>query len=187
MRPRPKSTSCCRRTPGIGSRPTEFLKALHGLVAMLDTPALDLILAGVEKRPEATLGELLGFMNAFNFRFGPATTPTAEGGLRRAVSEARGSEEPGSSGPGRRHGDQVHRRPSPESSSREWTTRIFRSGPRPHPSRHAPAQPVICNPRHERRGFFDPRWPTCSRAPCDSRVGFRSKLVERFPGLCPGG
>ncbi len=53
-----------------------FLKALHGLVAMLDTPALDLILAGVEDRPEATLGELLGFMNAFNFRFGPATTPS---------------------------------------------------------------------------------------------------------------
>lgn len=53
----------------------KFLKALHGLIAMLDTPAMDLILAGVEKRPEATLGELLGFMNAFNFRFGPATTP----------------------------------------------------------------------------------------------------------------
>jgi hypothetical protein len=52
-----------------------YLKALHGLVAMLDTPALDLILAGVEKRPDATLGELLGFMNAFNLRFGPATTP----------------------------------------------------------------------------------------------------------------
>ena len=53
----------------------KYLKALHGLMAMLDTPALDLILAGVEKRPEATLGELLGFMNAFNLRFGPATTP----------------------------------------------------------------------------------------------------------------
>ncbi len=53
----------------------KYLKALHGLVAMLDTPALDLILAGVEKRPDATLGEMLGFMNSFNFRFGPATTP----------------------------------------------------------------------------------------------------------------
>ena len=52
-----------------------YLKALHGLVAMLDTPAMDLLLAGVEKRPDATLGELLGFMNAFNLRFGPATTP----------------------------------------------------------------------------------------------------------------
>src|SRR5271157_1396254 len=53
----------------------KFLKALHGLIAMLDTPALELILAGVEKRPDATLGELLNFMSAFNFRFGPATTP----------------------------------------------------------------------------------------------------------------
>jgi hypothetical protein len=52
-----------------------YLKALHGLIAMLETPALDLILAGVEKRPEATLGELLGFMSAFNLRFGPASTP----------------------------------------------------------------------------------------------------------------
>jgi len=53
----------------------KYLKALHGLVAMLDTPAIDLLLAGVEKRPDATLGELLGFMNAFNLRFGSATTP----------------------------------------------------------------------------------------------------------------
>ena len=42
---------------------------------MMETPALDLLLAGVENRPEATLGELLGFMNAFNLRFGAATTP----------------------------------------------------------------------------------------------------------------
>src|SRR5271166_4524674 len=53
----------------------KYLKALHGLVAMIDTTALDLLLAGVEKRPDAMLGELLGFMNAFNLRFGPATTP----------------------------------------------------------------------------------------------------------------
>jgi hypothetical protein len=53
-----------------------FLKALHGLIAMLKTPAIDVILAGVEKRPEATLGELLHFMNAFNLRFGVASTPT---------------------------------------------------------------------------------------------------------------
>ncbi len=53
----------------------KFLKALHGLIAMMETPALDLLLAGVENRPEATLGELLGFMNAFNLRFGAATTP----------------------------------------------------------------------------------------------------------------
>jgi hypothetical protein len=53
----------------------KFLKALHGLIAMLETPAIDVILSGAEKRPEATLGELLGFMNGFNLRFGVASTP----------------------------------------------------------------------------------------------------------------
>jgi len=52
-----------------------FLKALHGLVVMLKAPDLDRVLAGVDKRPDATLGDLLGFMNAFNLRFGAATTP----------------------------------------------------------------------------------------------------------------
>jgi hypothetical protein len=52
-----------------------YLKALHGLIAMLDTPALDLITAGVEKHPDATLAQLLGFMKAYNLRFGQAKTP----------------------------------------------------------------------------------------------------------------
>lgn len=53
----------------------KYLKALHGLVAMLKAPKVDDFLEGVEKRPEATLGELISFMTAFNLRFGPATTP----------------------------------------------------------------------------------------------------------------
>jgi len=52
-----------------------YLKGLHGLAGMLKTPAIDVILAGVENRPDATLGELLSFMTAFNLRFGVATTP----------------------------------------------------------------------------------------------------------------
>uniref|UniRef100_UPI00196AFAE8 hypothetical protein n=1 Tax=Aquisphaera insulae TaxID=2712864 RepID=UPI00196AFAE8 len=52
-----------------------FLKALHGLIGMLKTPAIDVILADVSDRPDATLGQLLTFMNAFNLRFGPAGTP----------------------------------------------------------------------------------------------------------------
>jgi hypothetical protein len=52
-----------------------YLKALHGLVAMLQTPAIDVILSGVEMRPEVTVAQLLNFMNAYNLRFGPATTP----------------------------------------------------------------------------------------------------------------
>jgi len=54
---------------------SRYLMALHGLVAMLKAPKLDEFLAGVEKRPDTTLGELLRFMSAFNLRFGPATTP----------------------------------------------------------------------------------------------------------------
>jgi hypothetical protein len=52
-----------------------YLKALHGLATMLKTPAIDVILAGIENRPEATLRDLLRFMSAFNLRFGAASTP----------------------------------------------------------------------------------------------------------------
>jgi len=53
----------------------KYLKSLHGLLAMLQTPALNVLLSGVEKHPDATLGDLLSFMSAFNLRFGEATTP----------------------------------------------------------------------------------------------------------------
>ena len=53
----------------------KYLKSLHGVIAMLKTPAMSVILAGVEKRPDATLGELLNFMTAYNLRFGVAETP----------------------------------------------------------------------------------------------------------------
>ncbi len=52
----------------------QYLKALHGLVTMLNAPALDPVLSGLEKRPETTLGELLRFMRAQNLRFGAAST-----------------------------------------------------------------------------------------------------------------
>ncbi|MBY0396511.1 MAG: hypothetical protein K2X91_08595, partial [Thermoleophilia bacterium] len=63
-----------RNSPGW-AQADRFLKAAYGLTRMLETPAVDVLLSGVEKRPDVTLTELLGFMNAFNFRFGPATTP----------------------------------------------------------------------------------------------------------------
>jgi hypothetical protein len=52
----------------------KYLKSVHGLLAMLQTPALNVLLSGVEKHPEASLGDLLGFMSAFNLRFGQAKT-----------------------------------------------------------------------------------------------------------------
>ena len=37
---------------------------------MLETPAINILLAGVENRPEHHLGDLLTFMESFNLRFG---------------------------------------------------------------------------------------------------------------------
>ena len=49
-----------------------FLKAAAGLTRMLRTPAINVLLADVDKHPETTVGDLLGFMKAFNLRFGVA-------------------------------------------------------------------------------------------------------------------
>ena len=70
------------------SEATRHLKALYGLASMLETPAINVLLAGVEKRPDATLGDLLGFMHAFNLRFGPATTPRQRAVYERALPAA---------------------------------------------------------------------------------------------------
>ena len=42
---------------------------------MLKTPPIDDLVAGVDKRPDASLGELIRFMTAYRLRFGAATTP----------------------------------------------------------------------------------------------------------------
>ncbi len=52
-----------------------YLKGVYGLLSMLETPAINVLLAGVEKRPDTTMGDLLAFMQSFNLRFGPAKTP----------------------------------------------------------------------------------------------------------------
>jgi hypothetical protein len=71
-----KADSILPRNTRDRNEADRYLKALHGLVAMLQTPAIDVILSGAEKRPEATLGELINFMRAFNLRFGAASTPS---------------------------------------------------------------------------------------------------------------
>ena len=53
----------------------KYLRSLMGLTKMLQTPAINVLLAGVENRPDTTLGDLLAFMKAFNLRFGVARTP----------------------------------------------------------------------------------------------------------------
>jgi hypothetical protein len=52
----------------------KYLKALYGFAKMLETPAVNLLLAGVEKHPDASLGQLIQFMTTFNLRFGAAET-----------------------------------------------------------------------------------------------------------------
>ena len=52
-----------------------FLKAALGLCRMLRTPAINVLLSDADKHPETTVGDLLGFMKAFNLRFGVADDP----------------------------------------------------------------------------------------------------------------
>ncbi len=52
-----------------------FLKSVAGFLKMLRTPALNILLADVDKHPSTTAGQVLGFMKAFNLRFGVASTP----------------------------------------------------------------------------------------------------------------
>jgi hypothetical protein len=51
------------------------IKALAGMARMLESPALDKIIAGVDKYKGTTVADLLSFMHSFNVRFGAANTP----------------------------------------------------------------------------------------------------------------
>ena len=55
-----------------------FLKALLGMSKMLETPAADQFLKGLNQYPTTTLGHLITFMHSFNLRFNTAKTPTQE-------------------------------------------------------------------------------------------------------------
>jgi hypothetical protein len=48
------------------------LKAMDGITKMLYSPTMDKVLAELEDYQGTKLGDLLGFMQAFNLRFGPA-------------------------------------------------------------------------------------------------------------------
>jgi len=55
-----------------------YVKALYGMARMLDSPQTEKILAELKDVPKTTLGSLLGFMHAYNLRFGTPTTPKQE-------------------------------------------------------------------------------------------------------------
>ena len=48
------------------------LKAMDGITKMLYSPTMDKVLSELEDYQGTKLGDLLGFMQAFNLRFGPA-------------------------------------------------------------------------------------------------------------------
>jgi hypothetical protein len=50
------------------------IKAMDGLTKMLYSPQMDKVLSELEDYQGATIGDLLGFMQAFNLRFGPANS-----------------------------------------------------------------------------------------------------------------
>jgi len=52
-----------------------YIRTLIGMTRMLDRPDVEKIIAELDQTKETTLGHLLGFMHAFNLRFGRATTP----------------------------------------------------------------------------------------------------------------
>jgi hypothetical protein len=50
------------------------IKAMAGLIKMLDSSKIEKILAELEDYQGTTLGDLLAFMQAFNLRFSPANS-----------------------------------------------------------------------------------------------------------------
>jgi len=54
---------------------TQYLKTLAGMTRLLQKPEIEKIVSEIDKIKETTLGNLMGFMQNFNLRFGPAVTP----------------------------------------------------------------------------------------------------------------
>jgi hypothetical protein len=53
-----------------------FVSASSALVGLLNKPDIRPAVSALRKIKDSSLGNLLGFLHAFNLRFGPATTPT---------------------------------------------------------------------------------------------------------------
>ena len=61
-------------TPGADEA-SRYFSTLASLVRLLHDPSMKKILTQLEDGKTRSLGELIGFMNAFNLRFGPTTSP----------------------------------------------------------------------------------------------------------------
>jgi len=72
---RVKSNKSIRKPSPDYLQAQQYLQALAGMTRMLENPNIDPVLKELEKVENTTVGNLLGFMQTFNLRFGQATTP----------------------------------------------------------------------------------------------------------------
>jgi hypothetical protein len=61
-------------SPGYNEA-SDYFSTLAGLVRLLNDPSMKKILAELDDARPRTIGDLIAFMNAFNLRFGPTTSP----------------------------------------------------------------------------------------------------------------
>jgi hypothetical protein len=61
-------------SPGFDEA-SSYFSTVAALVRLLNDPSMKKILASLDKDKPRSLGEVIAFMNAFNLRFGPATSP----------------------------------------------------------------------------------------------------------------
>jgi hypothetical protein len=64
-----------KKDPVENAGARDYLKTLAGMTRLLDRPRIEKIVAELETIERTTLGSLLGFMETYNLRFGPATNP----------------------------------------------------------------------------------------------------------------
>jgi hypothetical protein len=63
----------------------DYLSAVEGLSRVLGDPSMKAFLGKLADGEERTVGDLIAFMNAFNLRFGPATTAEQQDIYRRLL------------------------------------------------------------------------------------------------------
>ena len=62
------------KDPDDQAEATKFLMACTSIVALLEKPEIGPAILELRKIQDTTIGNLLGFMHAYNLRFGAATT-----------------------------------------------------------------------------------------------------------------
>jgi len=72
---RAKANRTIRKQGRDSIQAQQYLQALSGMARMLDNPNVEPILKELEKVENTTVGNLLGFMQNYNLRFGRSTTP----------------------------------------------------------------------------------------------------------------